>query len=189
MEVKEINPLRQNRKEIVSSWDSKKKSLPKKYIRQKDRVKLRVKLRFWWFSWVSPCLSFFSSVPLHYCYIYIHWSYLSTRTVIRLEPCALDAEFQHFILSFNKNFITLQIPLKQTGVKGWKEGQRPWIYGILYWVFLMVVHKEKFPALCKALSLTHFWGTLCVRYLLYWSINYTKCKRQTLFYQFYKTGE
>jgi hypothetical protein len=29
------------------------------------------------------------------------------------------AEFQHFILRFNKNFLTLQIPLKEgTGVKG-----------------------------------------------------------------------
>jgi hypothetical protein len=25
-----------------------------------------------------------------------------TATVIPLEPCALNAEFQHFILSFNK---------------------------------------------------------------------------------------
>ncbi len=35
----------------------------------------------------------------------------STTTIITLEPCALNAEFHHFILRFNKNFITLQITL------------------------------------------------------------------------------
>jgi hypothetical protein len=32
---------------------------------------------------------------------------------ISVEPCALNAEFQHFILRFNKNVFTLQIPLKE----------------------------------------------------------------------------
>jgi hypothetical protein len=43
--------------------------------------------------------------------------------LITLAPCALNAEFQHFILRFNKNFITLQIPL-QEGIGGEKEAQR-----------------------------------------------------------------
>jgi hypothetical protein len=29
------------------------------------------------------------------------------------EPCALNTEFQHFILSFNKKFINLWIPLRE----------------------------------------------------------------------------
>jgi hypothetical protein len=34
-----------------------------------------------------------------------------------LEPCALNAEFQHFIPRFNKNFLTLQTSLKE-GIGG-----------------------------------------------------------------------
>jgi hypothetical protein len=41
--------------------------------------------------------------------------------MITLEPCALNAEFQHFIPRFNKNFLTLQIPLKE-GIGGETEG-------------------------------------------------------------------
>ncbi len=33
-----------------------------------------------------------------------------TTIIITVEPCALNAEFQHFIPRFNKNFLTLQIP-------------------------------------------------------------------------------
>jgi hypothetical protein len=29
------------------------------------------------------------------------------------SPCALNAEFQHFILRFSKKFLTLQTPLKE----------------------------------------------------------------------------
>jgi len=37
-----------------------------------------------------------------------------TTTILTLvEPCALNAKFQHFIPGFNKNFLTLQIPLKE----------------------------------------------------------------------------
>jgi hypothetical protein len=35
--------------------------------------------------------------------------------IIILQPCALNGEFQHLILRFNKNFLTLQIPLKEGG--------------------------------------------------------------------------
>jgi hypothetical protein len=34
-----------------------------------------------------------------------------------LEPCALNAEFQHFIPRFNKNFLTLRTSLK-AGIGG-----------------------------------------------------------------------
>jgi hypothetical protein len=36
-------------------------------------------------------------------------------SIISREPSALNAEFQHFIPRFNKNFLTLQIPQKQGG--------------------------------------------------------------------------
>jgi len=40
--------------------------------------------------------------------------------IITPQPCALNAEFQHFILRFNKNFLTLRIPLKE-GIGGEKR--------------------------------------------------------------------
>jgi hypothetical protein len=43
-------------------------------------------------------------------------------TIITLEPCALNAEFQHFILRFNKNILTLQIPPTERGDGGEREG-------------------------------------------------------------------
>ncbi len=52
---------------------------------------------------------------------YIFTAPTCTTTIITLEPCALNAEFQHFILRFNKNFLTLLIPLKQ-GIGGEREG-------------------------------------------------------------------
>jgi hypothetical protein len=39
-------------------------------------------------------------------------TYIPICTIITLEPCPLNAEFHHFILRFNKNFLTLQITLK-----------------------------------------------------------------------------
>jgi hypothetical protein len=58
---------------------------------------------------LSFILSFLFPGRLHYT--------TCTITVITLTPCALNVEFQHFILRFNKNFITLQIPL-QEGIGG-----------------------------------------------------------------------
>jgi hypothetical protein len=43
---------------------------------------------------------------------------ICTTTIITLEPCALNAEFQHFIPRFNKTS-----SLKE-GIGGWKEAQR-----------------------------------------------------------------
>jgi hypothetical protein len=48
---------------------------------------------------------------------YIFTAPSCTTTIITLEPCALNAEFQHFILRFNKNFLSLLIPLKE-GIVG-----------------------------------------------------------------------
>jgi hypothetical protein len=60
---------------------------------------------------------------------YIFTTPTCTTTTLTLNPCALNADFQHFILRFNKNFITLWIPLKEgigesRGDRGWKRGWR-----------------------------------------------------------------
>jgi hypothetical protein len=47
-------------------------------------------------NWVSTCLSFFPSAFTAATYIFLAPTY--TATIITLEPCPLNAEFQHFIL-------------------------------------------------------------------------------------------
>jgi hypothetical protein len=51
-------------------------------------------------------LSFIPSCPfperLHCCYRFFFTAPTCTSTIITLEPCALNAEFQHFILRYNK---------------------------------------------------------------------------------------
>jgi hypothetical protein len=47
--------------------------------------------------WVSSCLSFFLSASTGATYIFTPFT--CTTTIISLEPCALNAEFQHFALS------------------------------------------------------------------------------------------
>jgi hypothetical protein len=47
-----------------------------------------------------PPLSFFLSASTAATYIFTAPS--CTTTIITLEPCALNAEFQHFIPRFNK---------------------------------------------------------------------------------------
>jgi len=46
---------------------------------------------------------------------------ICTTTIILLETCALNVEFQHLILSFNKISFMDTIERK---VKGWKEAQK-----------------------------------------------------------------
>ncbi len=48
---------------------------------------------------LTPCFLF--PERLHSCYIYFHCSYMYNY-YSQLEPCALNAEFQHFIPRFNK---------------------------------------------------------------------------------------
>jgi len=54
-------------------------------------------------SCFEPPLSFFSSASVAATYIFAAPT-TCTTTIITLETCALNAEFQHFILRFNKNF-------------------------------------------------------------------------------------
>jgi hypothetical protein len=53
---------------------------------------------------------------LHWCWVYFRCSYMYNYYNY-LEPCALNAEFQHFIPRFNKNFLTLRTSLK-AGIEG-----------------------------------------------------------------------
>ncbi len=48
--------------------------------------------------WVSPCLSFLLSSSTATTYIFT--APTCAATIILLEPCALNVEFQYFILSF-----------------------------------------------------------------------------------------
>jgi hypothetical protein len=68
----------------------------------------------------EPCVSSFfsaSTVPA-----YIFTALTSKATIISLEPCALNADFQHFIPRSNKIFLTLWYTWKK-GLE-WKEAQR-----------------------------------------------------------------
>jgi hypothetical protein len=51
-------------------------------------------------NWVSSCLSFFLSASTAAAYIFTAPNCITT--LISLGPCALNAEFQHFILRFSK---------------------------------------------------------------------------------------
>jgi len=60
---------------------------------------------------VSSCLSFFLSASTGGTYVFTGPN--CSTTIISLEPCALNAEYQHFIL----RFIKLSLPLKE-GIGG-----------------------------------------------------------------------
>jgi hypothetical protein len=51
-------------------------------------------------SWASPCLSFFLSASTAVTYIFTAPN--CTTTIISFELCALNVEFQHFMLRFYK---------------------------------------------------------------------------------------
>ncbi len=51
---------------------------------------------------LSFIMSFHFPERLHRCCIYFHCSSVYTAIIITLEPCTLNAEFQHFIPRFNK---------------------------------------------------------------------------------------
>jgi hypothetical protein len=72
-------------------------------------------------------MSFLFPERLHCCYIYFH----CTTTIISLEPCALSAEYQHFILRFIKMSFTLWIPLKE-GIGGERRPKDRVKTGLLY---------------------------------------------------------
>ncbi len=78
-------------------------------------------------NWVSSCLSFLLSAPTAATYIFTALS--CTTNKIRLEPCALNAEFQHFILRFNKMYLLCGYHWKREyGVKGGPKTGWRWGY-------------------------------------------------------------
>ncbi len=82
-------------------------------------------------NWVSFALSFFLE-RLHPLVLHIFSLLLPVCTTIRitLEPCALNAEFQHFILRFNKISLLWghtergdkRGVWKQAPKRGWRQG-------------------------------------------------------------------
>jgi hypothetical protein len=76
-------------------------------------------------NWVSSCLSFFLSAFSAARYIFT--APTCTTTIISLEPCALNAKFQHFILRFNKISLVRRYHWKtgygvKTGPKTGRQG-------------------------------------------------------------------
>jgi hypothetical protein len=71
-------------------------------------------------NWVSSCLSFSPSASSAATYIFS--APTCTTTIITLKPRALDAEFQHFILRFNKISLLCQYHWKT--VEGVKAGPK-----------------------------------------------------------------
>jgi hypothetical protein len=69
----------------------------KKYISIQGGMELR-KPSILVVNWVSSCLSFFLSASTAATYIFTAPNYATT--VINLGNCALNAEFQHFIVRF-----------------------------------------------------------------------------------------
>jgi hypothetical protein len=67
--------------------------------------------------------SFLFLERLHCRYIYFRCSYMYNYYNY-LEPCALNAEFLHFILRFNKKFLTVRTSLKEGMKRGPKTGWR-----------------------------------------------------------------
>jgi hypothetical protein len=71
-------------------------------------------------NWVSYCLSFFLSASTAATYIFTAPN--STTTIISLDPCALNVEYQYFILRFIK--ISLLYGYHWKRGQGVKEAQR-----------------------------------------------------------------
>ncbi len=82
--------------------------------------------QLWRVNWVSYRLSSFLSASTAATYIFTAPN--STTTIVSLEPCALNAEFQHFILRFIKISLLYRYRWKRgQGVKGgpktgWSRG-------------------------------------------------------------------
>ncbi len=87
-------------------------------------------------NWVSSPLSFFMSAFTAATYIFT--APTCTTTIIILKPCALNVEFQHFILRFNKISLLCRYHWKRR--QGMKERVTLWITLIpgpkLVWKFL-----------------------------------------------------
>jgi len=79
-------------------------------------------------------LSFFLSASTPATYIFTAPN--CTTAIISLEPCALNAEYRHFILRFTKNVFTLLMPLKE-GMEGERKPKDRVKTGLLYGITLL----------------------------------------------------
>jgi hypothetical protein len=116
----------------------KKKNLQKNTLAFNGGMKLR-KPSILVLNWVSSCLSFINfgaklsfilsflfpeCLHCYYSTAYIFTTPNCTTTIFSLGPRALNAEFQHFILRFNKNGSFTLVIATERGDRGWKEAQR-----------------------------------------------------------------
>ncbi len=97
-------------------------------------------------KWVSPCLSFFFSASTVAAYIF---TAPTCKAIISLEPCALNADFQHFIPRFNKICLLWWIPQKKGF--GWKEAQRQGDFTINFSIYTYTP-QNIFTGPCKCIS-------------------------------------
>ncbi len=79
--------------------------------------------------WVSSCLSFFLSASTAATYIFT--ALTCTISIISLEPCALNGEFQHFILRSSQMSSLCRLSLKQ-GIGGERRPKDRVKTGLLY---------------------------------------------------------
>ncbi len=83
-------------------WDEILKEPAKKYTRIQRGMKLR-KPSILVVNWDASDLPFFWSASTAATYIFIAPN-CTTTIIISLEPCALNAEYEHFILSCNVSY-------------------------------------------------------------------------------------
>jgi len=94
--IRRVRQTQHQNREFSPTKGEIKKKPAKKYIGNQAGVKLR-KPSILVVNWVSSCLSFFLSSSTAATYIF---TVLICKTIIiSLEPCALNAESQHFVLS------------------------------------------------------------------------------------------
>jgi hypothetical protein len=79
---------------------------------------------------VSSCLTFFLSASTTATYIFTAPN--CTTTIISLEPCALNAEYQHFILRFIKMSLLCGYFVKE-GIGGERRPKDRVKTGLLYY--------------------------------------------------------
>ncbi len=85
---------------------------------------------------LSFILSFLFPERLHCCYIYFFLCSDTCTTIINtLEPCALNAEFQHFILLITK--FPYFADTSGRGDRGWKQAQREGEDRMTLWITLV----------------------------------------------------
>jgi hypothetical protein len=97
--ISKVRKTHHQNPEIGHTQGDIQKKLAKKYTSIQQGMKLR-KPSILVVNWVSSCLSFFLSTSTAATYIFTAPN--CTTTIICLNPCALNAEYQHFILRFIK---------------------------------------------------------------------------------------